>query len=199
MERLRILIAVWDSPWYSGAVKKKPVIVLGITGSIAAYKSCEIIRGCVKAGWDVSVMLTPDAAQFVTATTLRTLSRNPVSMDMFASPETWNPEHISLAQAADIVVIAPCTANTLAKIALGLADNLLTCTALATRAPILIAPAMNDGMWDNPVTQQHIATLRQRSGVTVLSPDTGDLACGTVGKGRLPTPSSILAAIKKIM
>lgn len=182
-----------------GGMKKKPVIVLGITGSIAAYKACEIIRGGIKAGWDVSVILTPDAARFVTATTLRTLSRNPVSMDMFDSPEKWNPGHISLAEAADVLVIAPCTANTLAKIALGLADNLLTCTALATRAPMLIAPAMNDGMWENTVTQQHVATLRARSGVTVLSPDTGDLACGTVGKGRLPSPASILAAIKKMV
>ncbi|MCL1857409.1 MAG: hypothetical protein FWF84_07215 [Kiritimatiellaeota bacterium] len=175
-------------------MKKKPVIIVGVTGSIAAYKACEIVRGGVKMGWDVSVILTPDAARFVTAATFRTLSRNPVAMEMFDTPETWNPAHISLAEAASLMVIAPCTANTLAKIALGLADNLLTCTALATRAPLLIAPAMNTGMWENPVTQGHVATLHGR-GIAIIPPDTGDLACGAVGKGRMPAPATILAAI----
>ena len=122
-------------------------IVLGVTGSIAAYKAAELVRLFVKNGDEVHVVMTDAACEFVKPLTFQTLSRNPVLVDQFAPPVSWKPEHISLAEAADLVVVAPATANTIAKMRYGIADNLLTATLLATRAPIAIAPAMNDGMW----------------------------------------------------
>ena len=170
-------------------------ITLGITGSIAAYKACELVRCFVKAGDEVRVVMTEAATKFVTPLTFQTLSRNPVGVDPFALPEEWKPEHISLA-AADAVVVAPATANVLAKMAHGLADDLLTATLLATRAPIFVAPAMNDGMWEHPATQANLATLRSR-GVTVIEPAAGELACGTEGKGRMADPADILQTVKR--
>ena len=168
-------------------------IVLGVTGSIAAYKACELVRLFVKGGDDVRVVMTAAAQQFVTPLTFQTLSRNPVGTDPFAPPETWRPEHIALAE-ADAVVVAPATANVIAKMAHGLADDLLTATLLATRAPVFVAPAMNDGMWANPATQANLATLRAR-GVKVIEPGTGPLACGTEGKGRFADPEEIFSAV----
>ena len=168
-------------------------IVLGVTGSIAAYKACELVRLFVKGGDDVRVVLTSSACEFVTPLTFQTLSRNPVGIKQFALPESWKPEHIAYAD-ADAVVVAPATANIIAKMAHGLADDLLSSTLLATRAPVFVAPAMNDGMWDNPATQDNIALLRSR-GVTVIEPESGELACGTEGKGRFPTPEKIRAAV----
>ncbi len=168
-------------------------IVLGVTGSIAAYKAAELIRLFIKNGDDVHVIMTPAACEFVTPLTFQTLSRNPVLVDQFAPPVSWKPEHISLAECADLVLVAPATANTIAKMRYGLADNLLAATLLATKAPIIVAPAMNTGMWDSPVTQENIATLKAR-GVTVVEPGDGELACGVSGKGRMMDPAEIFKA-----
>ena len=168
----------------------KRKILLGVTGSIAAYKACELIRLFVKNGDEVTVVMTKAATEFVTPLTFQTLSRNPVFVDQFAPPVSWKPEHISLAEAADLVVVAPATANVIAKMRYGLADDLLTSTLLATRAPIAIAPAMNTGMWESPVTQENIAALKQR-GIRVIEPVDGELACGVKGKGRMMDPQKI--------
>ena len=172
-------------------------IVLGVTGSIAAYKACELVRLFVKGGDDVRVVMTAAAQEFVTPLTFRTLSRNPVGTDQFAPPEEWRPEHIALSD-ADAVVVAPATANVIAKMAHGIADDLLAATLLATRAPVFVVPAMNDGMWENPATQANIAAIRAR-GVTVIEPAEGELACGTEGKGRMAAPADIVLAVKQGM
>jgi phosphopantothenoylcysteine decarboxylase/phosphopantothenate--cysteine ligase len=171
-------------------------ILLGVTGSIAAYKACELVRLFVKGGDDVRVVMTSAACEFVTPLTCQTLSRNPVGVDQFALPAEWKPEHIAYGD-ADVVVVAPATANMIAKMAHGLADDLLSSTLLATRAPVFVAPAMNDGMWENPATQSNIAVLKSR-GITVIEPDSGELACGTEGRGRFPSPEVICAAVRSI-
>ena len=168
-------------------------IVLGVTGSIAAYKACELVRLFVKRGDDVRVVMTAAAREFVTPLTFQTLSRNPVGIDQFALPAEWKPEHIAYAD-ADAVVVAPATANIIAKMAHGLADDLLSSTLLATRSPVFVAPAMNDGMWDNPATQANIEILKSR-GVRFVDPDSGELACGIEGKGRFADPESICEAV----
>ena len=167
-------------------------VVLGVTGSIAAYKACELVRLLVKRGDDVHVVMTDHARAFVTPLTFQTLSRNPVECDLFADPQGWKPGHVSLAAAADLVVVAPATANILAKMAHGIADDLLSSTLLATKAPVVVAPAMNTGMWENPATQANVAALAAR-GVRVVQPGTGDLACGTEGAGRMAEPTDILS------
>jgi phosphopantothenoylcysteine decarboxylase/phosphopantothenate--cysteine ligase len=165
-------------------------ILLGVTGSIAAYKAAELVRLFVKNGDTVNVIMTPAACEFVKPLTFQTLSRNPVCVEQFAPIVSWKPEHISLAESADLVLVAPASANTIAKMRYGLADNLLTATVLATRAPVVIAPAMNTGMWESPVTQENIAALKAR-GVTVVEPADGELACGVKGKGRMMDPEQI--------
>lgn len=172
-------------------------VVVGVTGSIAAYKACELVRLFVKAGDDVHVIMTKNAKEFVTPLTFRTLSRNPVECDMFTDPLDWKPGHISLAEAADLVVVAPCTANVMAKMASGIADDLLTSILLATKAPIVVAPAMNTGMWTNPATQENLKTLKSR-GIRFVEIDTGDLACGTTGPGRLADPAVIFDFAKRL-
>lgn len=173
-------------------------VVLGVTGSIAAYKACELTRLFAKAGAEVSVVMTASAREFVAPLTFRTLSRRTVALDSFDNPATWVPGHVSLADWCDLMVVAPCTANVAAKMALGLADDLLTSLALACRKPKLVAPAMNDGMWENPATQANLATLRSR-GIEVLDPDEGELACGTDGRGRMPEPAAVFAAAERIL
>lgn len=165
-------------------------ILLGVTGSIAAYKAAELVRLFVKNGDTVNVIMTPAACEFVKPLTFQTLSRNPVCVEQFAPIVSWKPEHISLAESADLVLVSPASANTIAKMRYGLADNLLTATVLATRAPVVIAPAMNTGMWESPVTQENIAALKAR-GVTVVEPADGELACGVKGKGRMMDPEQI--------
>ncbi len=167
-------------------------VVLGVTGSIAAYKACEIVRLFVKRGDDVHVVMTAHACEFVTPLTFRTLSRNPVECDMFADPQDWKPGHISLAESADLVVVAPATANIMAKMAHGIADDLLSSTLLATKARIVVAPAMNSAMWDNPATQANMETLKAR-GVRFIAPGDGDLACGTSGRGRMAEPEEVVS------
>ena len=169
-------------------------IILGVTGSIAAYKACELVRLFVKNGDDVRVVMTDHAKEFVTPLTFRTLSRNPVENAMFADPLDWKPGHISLAEAADVLVIAPATANVIAKMANGIADDLLSSVALATKAPIVVAPAMNTGMWENAATQANIETLKKR-GVRFVQVGDGELACGTAGPGRMAEPECIFVAV----
>lgn len=173
-------------------------IVIGVTGSIAAYKACELVRLFVKNGDDVHVIMTDHAREFVTPLTFRTLSRNPVQNAMFADPLDWKPGHISLAEAADLFIVAPATANILAKMAHGLADDLLSSVALATKAPVLVAPAMNTGMYENVATQENFKTLKSRN-IHFVEMDTGDLACGTTGKGRMADPSTIFSAAQALL
>ena len=172
--------------------------VLGVTGGIAAYKACELASRLRKAGADVFVIMTENACEFVRPLTFETLTNHPVATDTFARPETWEVEHIALAKRADVFVIAPATANILAKMACGIADDMLSTTVLATKAPVLIAPAMNTGMWENPATQQNVETLRSR-GVRFVGPEGGYLACGDSGTGRMSEPEAIFAQIEKIL
>jgi len=161
-------------------------IVLGVTGSIAAYKAAELASLLTKQGCDVHVVMTADALRFVTAVPFKTLSRHPVVTDLYDEAEGWQPMHIKLADEADLLLIAPATANTLAKLALGLANDALSCVALALnpRAKILVAPAMNGKMWLHPATQQNVATLQSR-GAEFIGPEKGLLSCGYEGLGRL--------------
>src|ERR1700741_1596095 len=159
-------------------------IVLGVTGSIAAYKSAELASLLVKQGHDVFVVMTHDATEFITPLTLQTLSKNPVTTSFYDEKENWRPGHIDLADRANLLLIAPATANVIAELALGLAGHPLAAIALATRAPILIAPAMNGKMWEHAATQQNVATLKSR-GIEFIGPEEGMLACGYEGVGRL--------------
>jgi len=173
-------------------------ILIGISGGIAAYKIPELIRMLVKAGAEVRVTTTRHALEFVTPLTLQTLSGHPVYSDVFAAINEHATEHISLPEWADIMLVAPATANVLAKTAAGIADDALTTTlcSCAARKPIILAPAMNDKMWENPATQQAIATLRTWEHVTVLEPAEGPLACGTSGKGRMPEVEFLYEALE---
>ncbi len=167
-------------------------VLLCVTGCIAAYKSCEILRLLQKAGYRVKVLMTEYATQFVGPTTFRALTHEKVAIGLFDDPE--DPiHHISLAQEADVVLVAPATANCIAKMAHGIADDLMSTTLLATKAPILIAPAMNSGMWSAAATQENVEVLKGR-GVHFVQPDSGYLACGDIGSGRLPTPEAIADA-----
>ena len=159
-------------------------VVLGVTGSIAAYKSAELASLLVKQGHDVFVVMTQDAAEFITPLTLQTLSKNPVSTSFYDEKENWRPGHIDLADRANLLLIAPATANIIAELAHGLAGHPLAAIALATKAPVLIAPAMNGKMWEHPATQENVATLKSR-GVEFIGPEEGMLACGYEGVGRL--------------
>jgi len=173
-------------------------VLLGVSGSIAAYKACELVREWIRAGADVNVIMTENAAEFVTPMTFQTLSQNPVSIDLFDQVEEWKPEHISLTDQADVLVIAPATANVIAKLAHGLADDALSTAALAFSGPVILAPAMNTKMYAHPATVENIRILRER-GVQFVEPDEGDLACGYTGKGRLAPLESILDAVTIIL
>ena len=159
-------------------------IVLGVTGSIAAYKAADLASLLVKKGHQVRVVMTQGAQKFITPLTMQTLSKNPVTTDVFAEQEGWCPGHIELADGADLLLVAPASAAAIARLALGLADDALTCIALATRAPLLVAPAMNGKMWSHPATVQNAEVLRAR-GARFVGPDEGMLACGYEGARRL--------------
>ena len=159
-------------------------VVLGITGSIAAYKSAELVSLLVKQAHDVFVVMTRDAVEFITPLTLQTLSKNPVTTSFFEEKEHWRPGHIALADRANLLLIAPATANVIAELAHGLAGHPLAAISLATRAPILMAPAMNGKMWEHPATQKNVEILKGR-GVEFIGPEEGMLACGYEGVGRL--------------
>lgn len=161
-------------------------VVLGVTGSIAAYKAAELTSQLVKKNFDVRVVMTADALHFITPLAFKTLSRNPVVTDLYDEEEGWKPMHIELADEADLLLVAPATANTIARLALGIANDALSCVALALnpKAKTLIAPAMNGKMWLHPATQQNVATLKSR-GVEFIGPEEGLLSCGYEGLGRL--------------
>lgn len=173
-------------------------IILGVTGCIAAYKAAELVRQIVKQGGRVHTVMTAAAQQFITPLTFQTLSGNPVATDPFLLHQESKIGHISLAQRADILVVAPATANCISKVAAGIADDLLSTVVMATRAPVLFAPAMNQGMWASPVLQRNIATLRQM-GYHFVDPGWGDLACGEQGMGRLAEIDDIMDAIITIL
>ena len=173
-------------------------IVLGITGGIAAYKAAEIASKLTQAGAKVHVVMTESATRFIALLTLRSITDRPVVTNMFEPASEWNIEHVALAEAADVVVIAPATANTIAKLAAGIADDMLGCTVLATEAPVIVAPSMNDNMFQNPITQENLDKLRAR-GFTIVDPEYGRLASGKMGKGRLAKTEKIIGTIKQVL
>ena len=180
--------------------KAQPVVVLGVTGSIAAYKAVDICSQLVKAGCAVRVVLTADAQKFITPLPFKTLSRHAVVTDLYDEDEGWQPTHIRLADEADLLLIAPATANCLAKLAHGFADDALTCIALALnpKAKLLLAPAMNGKMWAHAATQANVRTLTER-GAEFIGPADGMLSCGYEGLGRLSEVEAIVAAARKLL
>ncbi|MGC9325133.1 MAG: bifunctional phosphopantothenoylcysteine decarboxylase/phosphopantothenate--cysteine ligase CoaBC [Desulfomonilia bacterium] len=184
----------------SGEDLEGKTVVFGITGGIAAYKAPLIVRELKAIGLDVQVVMTEASLHFVTEMTLQTLSGKPVYWKMFGNlpAQDYEIEHIALADQADLFLIAPATANFIAKLAGGIADDLLSCTCLATRAPILVCPSMNVNMLSNRATQENVDSLKRR-GIQVLEPDSGELACGWEGAGRLPDPERIVAEVKKLI
>jgi phosphopantothenoylcysteine synthetase/decarboxylase len=181
-------------------MKTKKNIVLGVTGSIAAHKAADLASLLTKQGCSVHVVMTADAQRFVTALPFKTLSRNPVVTDLYDEEEGWKPAHIELADEADLLLIAPATANVIAKMAHGIADDALTCIALALnpKAKVLIAPAMNGKMWMHEATQQNAATLKKR-GAQFIGPDDGMLSCGYEGIGRLWPVDEIAKCASKLL
>ncbi|HTY81316.1 MAG TPA: bifunctional phosphopantothenoylcysteine decarboxylase/phosphopantothenate--cysteine ligase CoaBC [Dehalococcoidales bacterium] len=175
---------------------KGKTIVLGITGGIAAYKAADLASKLTQAGAKVETVMTEAAKKFITPLTLRNITHRPVVSDMFELSSEWSEEHVALAEAADAIIIAPATANTIARLAAGIADDMLGTVVLATEAPVIVAPAMNDNMYSNSVTQQNVAALKKR-GFTFIEPEYGRLASGKQGKGRLPDAPTIIAAIEK--
>jgi phosphopantothenoylcysteine decarboxylase/phosphopantothenate--cysteine ligase len=176
----------------------KPRVALGVCGGIAAYKAAEVLRGLQRAGCIVRVAMTPRACEFITPLTFRALSGSHVIVDDYA-PDNPDPiAHITFSQTVDLLLIAPATANTIAKFANGIADDFLTSTYLACNAPVIIAPAMNTTMWNHPATQRNLRKLRD-DGVGIIEPDAGEMACGTIGPGRLSEPEAIVAAALKVL
>lgn len=171
-------------------------IVLGVTGGIAAYKAATLCSKLVQKGADVHVIMTASATQFITELTLQTLTRNAVYTDTFDEREPAVVSHINLADMADLVLVAPATANVIAKMAHGMADDMLTTTLLATTAPVMIAPAMNVHMYDHPAVQHNMNLLAER-GTLMIEPGEGLLACGYVGKGRLEEPETIVDVVER--
>ena len=166
-------------------------IILGVTGGIAAYKCVDLVSRLRKQGANVHVILTKGAQNFVTETAMREISGNPVVTSMWQEIQQYDVEHIALAQLADVVLVAPATANVIAKCACGMADDMLTTTLLATKAPVFFAPAMNTNMYENSITQQNLHTLQER-GCHIIEPAAGHLACGTSGVGRMPEPQELV-------
>jgi phosphopantothenoylcysteine decarboxylase / phosphopantothenate---cysteine ligase len=181
----------------SATPNSAPRIVLGVSGGIAAYKAVELLRLLRDAGYFVSPVLTPDATRFVGAVTFSALASEPTRTSLYGDPTTPIP-HTYLGQHADLIVVAPATAHVIARMAAGISDDLLTATLWASRAPVLLCPAMHTEMWEQPSVQENLATLRRR-GVLVLEPETGHLAGGDEGAGRLPEPETIMALIEKIV
>ncbi len=173
-------------------------VVLCVTGGIAAYKAADLTSKLHQNGATVHVLMTESATQFIAPMTFETLSGNRAVVDTFDRSFPWEVEHISLAKAADVFVIAPATANVIAKAAHGIADDMVTTTLLATKAPVVVAPAMNTGMYDNPVTQENLAALRKR-GFHIIEPAAGHLACGDTGRGKLPDTPTLLWGIEKAL
>ena len=177
---------------------KGKTVVLGVTGSIATYKAVDLASKLTQAGAIVNVIMTDSATNFINALTLRTITAQPVVTNMFDITSEYSVEHVALAEAADIVVIAPATANIIAKIAAGIADDMLCCTVLATKVPVLIAPAMNVNMYENEITQENLSELRNR-GMEIVGPGYGRLASGIQGKGRLVDTDEIFQIVCKVL
>ena len=184
--------------YFVSTTDKQRVVVLGVAGGIACYKAVELVRLLVKAEFKVQVIMTRGAMEFVTPLTFQTLSGNPVATEIFNLTQESEIGHINLADAADLFVIAPATANVIGKIANGIADDLLTTVLMATQAPVLIAPAMNVHMYDNPILQENLRKLR-RVGYSIMEPAAGYLACGYEGQGRLPDPEKIAEEIERLL
>jgi len=173
------------------------VVLVGVTGGIAAYKTAQVVSRLRQLGAEVHVLMTPAAARFVAPLTFRALSAHPVITDLWDPDNPYDEPHVALGERAALYVIAPATAHTLAKLAVGLADDVVAAAALATRAPVLLAPAMHDTMYTHPATQEHLRTLRQR-GYRLIGPETGWLASGREGTGRMSEPDAIVDEILAI-
>ena len=177
-------------------MEDKKKVILGVSGGISAYKTVYVASGLKKMGYDVHVIMTENAAKFVTPITFATMSGNKVVTDVFDPANDTPTEHIELGQSADLVLIAPATANTIAKLAHGIGDDMLTTTMLACTCPILISPAMNTKMFENPATQENLEILRRR-GYEIIEPATGMLACGVEGKGKMPEPDVLISYVEQ--
>ncbi|AUN15420.1 bifunctional phosphopantothenoylcysteine decarboxylase/phosphopantothenate--cysteine ligase CoaBC [Paraclostridium sordellii] len=177
---------------------KDKTVVLGVSGGIAVYKACDLVSKLKKAGINVHVIMTKSATEFVAPLTFQTLSQNYVVEDMFESPKTWDVEHISLAKKADLFVLAPATANVIGKVANGIADDMLTTTVMATKAKVLVAPAMNTNMYENPIVQRNIQILKDLN-YEFVEPESGRLACGDVGSGKLASVDTIFEKIISLL
>ena len=186
---------VWDN---IEAMIRNKTVLLGVTGSIAAYKAVDLASKLVQAGANVDVVMTRCATEFVTPLSFTSITHRPTVTDMFEVPDDFEIEHIALAERANVVVIAPATANIIARLVAGIADDMLTCAVLATRAPVILAPAMNVNMWENRITQENLTRLRAR-GFKMVEPVTGPLACGSQGKGRLADVEDILTVISQAL
>lgn len=177
---------------------KGKTVVLGVSGGIAVYKSLDVVSRLRKLGVNVHVIMTKAATEFVTPLSFQSLSQNYVVCDMFEEPKTWDVEHVSLAKKADVFLIAPATANFIGKMANGIADDMLTTTVMATKAKVLIAPAMNTNMYENPVLQRNIKILKEL-GCNFVDPESGRLACGDTGKGKLASPEVIVNKVVNLL
>ena len=177
---------------------KDKTVVIGVSGGIAVYKTLDVVSRLRKLGVNVNVIMTKSATEFVTPLSFQSLSQNYVVCDMFEDPKTWDVEHISLAKRADVFLIAPATANVIGKIANGIADDMLTTTVMATKAKVLIAPAMNTNMYENPILQRNINTLKEL-GYNFVEPESGRLACGDTGKGKLASPETIVDEVVELL
>lgn len=177
---------------------KEKNIILGVTASIAIYKACDIARRLKEQGFSVTVAMTKEAEELIKPIVFQSLSGNKVYSGLFQTPETWEIEHVSLAELASLILIAPATANIIGKISAGICDDLLTCVICATKAPVLICPAMNDNMYKNKITQQNINKLKSL-GYRFVEPKMGRLACGKTGVGCLAEVETIVSAVKKIL
>ena len=177
---------------------KDKTVVIGVSGGIAVYKTLDVVSRLRKLGVNVNVIMTKSATEFVTPLSFQSLSQNYVVCDMFEDPKTWDVEHISLAKRADVFLIAPATANVIGKIANGIADDMLNTTVMATKAKVLIAPAMNTNMYENPILQRNINTLKEL-GYNFVEPESGRLACGDTGKGKLASPETIVDEVVKLL
>ena len=173
---------------------KGKTVVIGVSGGIAVYKVCDVVSRLKKLSANVHVIMTKSAAEFVTPLTFQSLSQNYVVSDMFEEPKTWDVEHISLAKKADVFLIAPATANIIGKMACGISDDMLSTTVMATKGKVLIAPAMNTNMYENPIVQRNIETLKALN-YEFIEPESGRLACGDIGKGKLATPENIVKSV----
>ncbi|MCA9043596.1 MAG: bifunctional phosphopantothenoylcysteine decarboxylase/phosphopantothenate--cysteine ligase CoaBC [Planctomycetaceae bacterium] len=177
-------------------VARRPEILLGVSGGVAAYKAADLCSQLVQSGYGVTVVVTKSAEQFIGPTTFQALTGRPVYREMFSPQEHFIGEHIGLARRADLLVIAPATANVMGRLAHGLADDLLTTLALAVTCPVLLAPAMNNEMWSKPSVQRNVKQLTE-DGIEFVGPGSGWLSCGNIGPGRMAEPNQILEAIQK--